>query len=75
LAGSFLIVSTNEPNQSFGDRVALDVLWSYLADSAVSPLHQDMVEIEKPYCTDISVEPSDHLIRAQVLPTLQFLLS
>jgi len=35
-------------------RAALKVLWDYLSESSVSPLEKALVDIDEPYCTDIS---------------------
>ncbi|TIA96259.1 hypothetical protein E3P94_02416 [Wallemia ichthyophaga] len=34
---------------------ALDILGTYLTDSAISPLQKHLVEIASPYCTDINI--------------------
>ena len=47
-------------------RTAMEVLWSYLSDSAVSPLHGSMIEIEEPYCTDISTQSIIHKVTVEV---------
>jgi Zn-dependent M16 (insulinase) family peptidase len=39
--------------QDFDTQKALDILSIYLTDSSVSPLYQNLVEIEKPYCTSL----------------------
>lgn len=40
--------------KEFDNIIALKTLWKYLTDSTVSPLYKVFVEIEEPYCTDIS---------------------
>jgi len=40
-------------------QTALDVLGTYLADSAVSPLAKKFIEIDSPSCTDITFHPTD----------------
>lgn len=40
---------------------ALDLLGQYLTHTAISPLQAELVEIEKPYCTDIEFYTSDRL--------------
>ncbi|KNE93504.1 hypothetical protein PSTG_13132 [Puccinia striiformis f. sp. tritici PST-78] len=40
-------------------QTALDVLGTYLTDSAVSPLAKKFIEIDCPLCTDITFHPTD----------------
>ena len=40
---------------------ALDVLALYLGDSAVSPLYKELIEIEEPVCTGVSIDPHERL--------------
>lgn len=47
--------STND----FQLQTALDVLGTYLTDSAVSPLAKRFIEIDSPLCTDITFHPTD----------------
>eukprot|EP00761_Pharyngomonas_kirbyi_P012880 gb/GECH01012907.1/.p1 GENE.gb/GECH01012907.1/~~gb/GECH01012907.1/.p1 ORF type:complete len:1026 (+),score=213.10 gb/GECH01012907.1/:1-3078(+) len=50
-------------------RTALTVLWSYLADSAVSPLQKAFVERDDPYCGRVSVGELEH---SRIVPLLHF---
>ena len=45
--------------RDFKEKEALDVLFTYLTESAVSPLLKEMVEIEDPYCGSVSFEVTD----------------
>ncbi|KAI9610843.1 hypothetical protein H4Q26_008685 [Puccinia striiformis f. sp. tritici PST-130] len=45
--------------QDFLLQTALDVLGTYLTDSAVSPLAKKFIEIDCPLCTDITFHPTD----------------
>ncbi|EGF99466.1 zinc metalloprotease [Melampsora larici-populina 98AG31] len=38
---------------------ALDLLGTYLTDTAISPLAKKFIEIEDPLCTDITFQPTD----------------
>ncbi|KAF9918748.1 hypothetical protein BX616_006122 [Lobosporangium transversale] len=44
---------------------ALDILETYLTDSAVAILKKEMVEIEDPYCTSVDFQ-TQHRIRAEI---------
>jgi Zn-dependent M16 (insulinase) family peptidase len=44
------------PWKDFDTAAALNILWKYLTDSAVSVFHQVFIEIEEPYCSDIEVQ-------------------
>ena len=39
--------------RDFYTRTALDLLWTYLASTSLSPLHKRMIEIEQPYAGDV----------------------
>lgn len=52
--------------KDFETITALEVLWKYLSDSAVSPLHQTFVEIEEPFCNDISPGQMSNAVLGQV---------
>ena len=39
--------------QDHTERIALEMLFAYLADSPITPLQKNLVEIENPYCTDV----------------------
>jgi Zn-dependent M16 (insulinase) family peptidase len=34
---------------------ALNVLLDYLADSPISPIQRDFVEVEEPYCSEVGI--------------------
>jgi len=46
-----LLIST-----SFEYQAAIDVLFEYLTKGALSPLQQQLVEIEEPFCSDVSFD-------------------
>jgi Zn-dependent M16 (insulinase) family peptidase len=49
------------------DRVsALSLLWKYLSDSSVSPLHKVFVEIEEPYCSTLYYSYIENAVICQV---------
>lgn len=48
-------------------RTALALLWSYLTDTAVSPIQAAFVEDEDPYCSDVGVFSMVHSISSSVL--------
>ena len=39
--------------RDFYSRTALDLLWTYLASTSLSPLHRAMIEIDRPYAGDL----------------------
>jgi len=47
------------PSSDFLTDKAIDILNSYLSDSAISPLQKALVEIDEPYATDIGFDTSD----------------
>ncbi|XP_025203253.1 uncharacterized protein C05D11.1-like isoform X2 [Melanaphis sacchari] len=42
------------------DYIACDLLLKYLTDTPISPLPKEMVEIEDPFCTDVSFDMASH---------------
>eukprot|EP01116_Phalansterium_solitarium_P016672 TRINITY_DN3923_c0_g2_i1.p1 TRINITY_DN3923_c0_g2~~TRINITY_DN3923_c0_g2_i1.p1 ORF type:complete len:1064 (+),score=371.04 TRINITY_DN3923_c0_g2_i1:1094-4285(+) len=45
--------------------VAMKILWQYLTESAVAPLQQTFVEIDDPYCTDVTAEYCENAVYVQ----------
>eukprot|EP01080_Neovahlkampfia_damariscottae_P006879 gene6879-11041_t len=55
--GGIISFGWKEPNIKYSDfleKESIQYFWKYLSHSAVSPLQKEMVELEDPYCGDIS---------------------
>lgn len=59
--GEVSISWVGAPSNDFLTEKAIDILNSYLTDSAISPLQKALVEIEDPYATDLGFDISDQL--------------
>ncbi|KAL6068377.1 putative zn2+-dependent endopeptidase insulinase superfamily protein [Balamuthia mandrillaris] len=53
--------------EEFAKIAALDALWEYLTDSAVSPLRHAFVDIPDPYCTSIRYSYCENSVYIQYL--------
>ncbi|BGP52658.1 hypothetical protein JCM8202_004813 [Rhodotorula sphaerocarpa] len=59
--GELMVTWLGVAHNDFLNDLALEVLGTYLTDSAVSPLAKEFVEIDEPACTDIAFyASSDH---------------
>jgi Zn-dependent M16 (insulinase) family peptidase len=59
--GEWQRVYRGVPYTSFFDSYALDILCTYLTDSAVAPLTKELVEVAEPFCTDLGYWSTEHL--------------
>ena len=57
----------------FETSAALEMMWGYLMDTTVSPLHQAMIEIDSPYCSDVDANVMEknegiHIVHFEACP-------
>ena len=57
------------PWQDFYSRTALNILWTYLTSTSLSPIHRQMIEIDRPYAGDVDTSV---LERSQGIHWIEF---